>query len=68
MHCLWKVSSCRCCQVPGYAMGLLHEVARVLHKGLPVPVVLYSSETKIWREKMEVCWVSGECIEGRMQR
>ena len=31
--------------------GVQLECARVLHKALLVPVLLYSSETKIWREK-----------------
>ena len=33
------------------ARSLLHECARVLHELLLVPVLMYGSETMIWREK-----------------
>ena len=33
------------------ARGLQHECARVLHEGLVVPILLYGSETMIWRGK-----------------
>ena len=60
------------------ARSLQLEYARVLHGSLLVPVLMYGSETMIWREKersrirgvqmitSEVCWVSEEWIESRM--
>ena len=33
------------------AMGLQFECARGLHQGWVVPILLYVSETMIWREK-----------------
>ena len=33
------------------AMGLQFQCARVLHENLLVPVLMYSSETMIWKEE-----------------
>ena len=59
------------------ARSLQFECARVLYESLLVPVLMYGSETMIWREKMsrirayrwttsEVCWVSREWIKSQM--
>ena len=42
---------CRCYQVPGNARDLQHECARVLHETLLVPILMYGSETMLWKEK-----------------
>ena len=55
--CFRKVASRR--KVVGVIRSLVNtsslqlEYARVLHKGLLVPVLLYGRETMIWREKEE---------------
>ena len=42
------------------ARGLQLECARVLHESLLVPVLMYDSETMIWKEKKRSRWTTSE--------
>ena len=46
-----KEERCRCYYVPGHNRSLQLDCASVLHDELIVPVFMYSSETRIRKEK-----------------
>ena len=56
------------------ARDLQIECARALHEASLVPVLMYGSETMLWKERtkigsmqpLKVCWLSGEWIKSCM--